>query len=99
MAKKKKNKGSGGGSETKADAKADAPPSAAAAIAAPVVATGNKVVDAAYRSGNYAAIRHFAQNMPEAKKLLELTKVDVGQAIVGLIALIVVLAVAIGTLH
>ncbi len=95
MAKKKKNKG-GGGSE-KNESKADAPASSAAPSTVP--ATGNKQVDAAYASGNYAAIRHFAQSMPEAKKLLDLTKVDMGQAVVGFIAMIVVLSVAIATLH
>jgi hypothetical protein len=44
-------------------------------------------------------VRHFAKGTPEAQKLVELTKVDIGQAAVGLIAVIVVLAVAIGTLH
>lgn len=99
MAKKKKNKGEK--ADTKADSKVDSPASAATATATAggVPATGNKLVDAAYASGNYAALRHFAKNTPEAQRLVELTKIDMGQAIVGLIALIVVLSVAIATLH
>jgi hypothetical protein len=96
MAKKKKNKGGGGGSE-KAESKADTPATSAAPSSTPT--TGNKIVDAAYKSGNYAALRHFAKNTPEAQKLVDLTKIDMGQAVVGLIAMIVVLSVAIATLH
>jgi hypothetical protein len=103
MAKKKKNKG-GGASEAKSESKADASASAssassAASAPAAAMTTGNKLVDTAFKSGNYAAVRHFAKTAPEAQKLVELTKIDIGQAVVGLIALIVVLSVAIATLH
>lgn len=100
MAKKKKNKGASSdaaSNQAGASTKADAPASAAAAVS--THATGNKQLDAAYASGNYAAIRHFALGTPEAQKLLELTKVDMGQAVVGFIAMIVVLSVAFATLH
>lgn len=102
MAKKKKNKGDKGDkghTERSADRSEGATAAGAAAATSNAPVTGDKKLDAAFAAGNYAAVRHLASPTPEAQKLVALTKIDMGQAVVGLIALIVVLIVAISTLH
>jgi hypothetical protein len=58
-------------------------------------------VERAFQAGNYADVRALAkaEPSPRAEELVALTRVDRGQLIVGLIALLVVLTVAVMTLH
>ncbi|MBI1949122.1 MAG: hypothetical protein HYS27_25765 [Deltaproteobacteria bacterium] len=93
MAKKKKNKGSA----DKGDA--GAPASSAAVPAANVKAAPNKgggvpTIERAFQVGNFAAVRRLATPDANEQRLLSLVKVDRGQLLVGLGALVVLLIVA-----
>lgn len=92
----------------KAKKKADttATPSAASSAAASSSSSSSSsaaasAVDKAFAAGNYAAVRALAKTdgSEHAKKLLELTKIDMGQVAVGGIAVLVVTIVALLTLH
>ena len=89
MAKKTKKK----------DATSSAPSSGASPGRTASGAKSN--VEEAFASGNYAAVKEFAKTdtSESTKKLVAMTKIDMGQVAVGLFALAVVLTVALFTLH
>ena len=79
-----------------------APASSPPPSASPPPASSGPVeaADIALKAGNFAAIRIMATgNDKKAQALLPMTQVDMGQVVVGLIAMLIVLAVAFFVLH